>query len=115
MIDAFDDVINNRLRRVIDTAQFSQLWVIGLQECFIEVHYRVGAASTLAEVAEDVVDVGVGERLDNIIDETSERFVVQLGAGDLLEESAKERVRARNEFPRLFAAESPARAGGARR
>lgn len=114
MVDAFDDVIYHRFWRVIDAAQLSQLWIIGVQERFIEMYDRISAASALAEVAEDVVDVGVGQRLDDVVDETRERFVVELGPGDLLEEGAQEGVRARNEFARLLATKPSAGAGGPR-
>ena len=53
MVDAADNVRDNRLRRVVNAACLAHLRIIGGQKCFIEVNNRVFLACVFAEILED--------------------------------------------------------------
>ena len=112
-INALDDVVHHRLGRIVNAAQLAQFRIVGLQEGFVEVNDRVATAAMFAKIFHDPRHVRVIERLNQVLDEPGERFVIQRRAGDLLEERAEKRIGAGDEFLRLCAGEPGAAAGSA--
>src|SRR5439155_22290242 len=103
LVEALDDVVHDGLGCVVNAAQFSQLRIVSVQKRFIEMDNRITAAIARTKVSKNRVDVCVAKRLDDVLDESCERFVVQFVAGDLFKEISQKRICARNEFPRILA------------
>src|SRR6266496_2460020 len=114
LVEALDDVVHDGLGCVVNAAQFSELGVIRMQKCFIEVNDRITATIARAEIPKNLVDVCVTQRLDAVFDKSCEWFVVQFVAGDLFKEISKKRICARNKLARILACESATRPSSTR-
>ena len=67
-VDAADDVGDDGLRGVEDAAILADLFIVGLEETFEEVHHRVFLAIAVAEVLHHCLKVGAIQQLDHIAD-----------------------------------------------
>src|SRR5206468_1730337 len=114
LVETLDDVVNDRLGCVINSAQFSQLRIVSVQKCFIKVNDRITATIARAEIPKNLVDVRVTEHLYDVLDKSCEWFVVQFVAGDLFKEISQKRICAWNKLARILACESATRPSSTR-
>ena len=104
MIDAPDDVADHGFRCVVNASHFAELRVVLGEEGFVEVDHRVLAPGPLAEILEDAFDVGLVQKLGQIIDDPGQALV-QVRPGNVAENFTQERVGLRKLESRPFAGE----------
>ena len=68
VVNAANDVFDNRFGREINAAPFPQFWVVGAEEGLVKMHHRVSLLGSPAEVGEDAVDISMAQDLDQILD-----------------------------------------------
>src|SRR5881275_179581 len=67
VVNASDDVGDDRLRRVVNAARLAQTWVVFGEESLVEVNHWVFASRPLAEVLKNPRHVRVREQRDEIV------------------------------------------------
>ena len=89
-IDAADDVGDDRIGRVVDTAQCAQLRVVGGEEVFVEMHDRIVLPCVPSEVSKDRIHVGAREQQCEVVHDPGD---ARIGgwSGDAREDVAQER------------------------
>ena len=108
-VDAANDEADDGLRRVPDAAAAAEGGVVVAQEVLVEMDHRVARERFVGPSSrKDRANVGGAEDGGELVDEGL-HAVVEVGAGNVAEERAKEGVRFGDELGRLLAVEGVGR------
>ena len=104
LIYCTNDIVYDRLRRIVHTAVLTKALVVRHQEVLVEVYHWVFLSGTLTIARHNLVDVRCSERLGKVID-NPRHTLIEVIARNVLEHLTQEWVSTRDEFRSLLTRE----------